>query len=126
MTFQDINLVESVQKNFTRRVSLIFHLSPASYEERLPMFKLERLELHRLHVDLTNLFKIVLYFTACNIYNVSNFYQALSCIISHNTRSPVLNLFHVVLIRAVLNTFFLTIVSLMFGILCMIIVLILI
>ena len=81
-------------------------MPPASYEERLPMFKLERLELHRLHVDLTNLFKIVLYFTVCNIYNVLNFYQALSCIISHNSRSPVLNLFHVVLIRAVLNTFF--------------------
>ena len=44
------------------------------------MLKLERLELRRLHIDLTNLFKIIQHFSARNIYNVLNFYRA-----SHNT-----------------------------------------
>ena len=56
---QDINLIESVQRSFTRQVCLICHLALVSYAERLPMFKLERLKLRRLHKDLTNLFKIV-------------------------------------------------------------------
>ena len=68
--FQDINLIKNVQQNFTRCVCLICHLPLVSYEERLSMFKLERLELHHLHIDLTNLFRIVQHITACNIYNV--------------------------------------------------------
>ena len=86
-----------------------------SYEERLSMFKLERLELHRLHIDLTNLFKIVQHLIACNIYNVLNFYHA-----SHNTKGRPCRTN-----KSCLNIF-LQIASLMFGILCMKIVFILI
>ena len=78
---QDINLIESIQRNFTRCVCLICHLPLVSYEERLSMFKLERLELRRFQIDLTNVFKNVQHFTACNIYNVLNF-----CHASHNSR----------------------------------------
>ena len=78
---QNNNLIESVQRNFTGCVCLICILPPVSYEERLPMFKLEILELRRLQKDHSNLFKIVPYFSACNIYNASNFYHA-----THNTR----------------------------------------
>ena len=39
-----------------------------SNEERLAMFKLERLELRRLHINFTNFFEIVQQFSACNIY----------------------------------------------------------
>ena len=45
------------------------------------MFKHARLELSRLLIDLTNLFKIFQYFTACNIYYALSFYHA-----SNNTR----------------------------------------
>ena len=76
---QDINLIERVQRNFTRYVYLICHLPLVSYEKRLSIFKLERLELRRLHVglDLTNLFKSFQYFSACYIYCVFNFYHVI-------------------------------------------------
>ena len=78
---QDIILIESGQRSFTRCVYLICHLSLVSYEERLSLFKLKRLELRHLLIHLTSLFKIVRYYSVCNIYNVLNFYHA-----SHNTR----------------------------------------
>ena len=49
------------------------NLPYVSYEERLLLFGLERLELRRLHYDLIELFKIVYHFTDCSIYNVLSF-----------------------------------------------------
>ena len=111
---QDINLIESVQRSFTRCVCLICHLPLVSYEERLSMFKLVRLELRHLHIDLTNLFKIVQHFSACNI--VLNFYYA-----SHKTRGYSFKLVLCRTNKSYLKYFF--IASLMVGILCLIIVL---
>ena len=53
-----------------------------------------------LHIDLTNLFKIVQHFSACNTNNVLNFYHA-----CHKTRGHRLNLFHATMISTILNTF---------------------
>jgi len=50
-----------------------------SYDERLKVFNLERLELRRLKIDLTEMFKIVNGFSACNVQlhysHVNNFYN---------------------------------------------------
>ena len=53
-----------------------------SYDVRLALFGLERLELRRLKFDLTELFKIVNGF-ACRLYDCLQFFQNNSM---HNTR----------------------------------------
>lgn len=52
----DIDLLESVQRNFTRR---IFGLSELSYIERLRICNLEPLELRRVKRDLVLVYKII-------------------------------------------------------------------
>ena len=54
-----------------------------SYDERLALFGLERLELRRLKFDLTELFKNFNGFTTCRIYDCLQFAQTNSM---HNTR----------------------------------------
>lgn len=70
---QDINVIENVQRRFTRKVCIICHLPVMSYDERLTLFNLERLELRRLRTDLVELFKIVHGYTKCNIFNSLSF-----------------------------------------------------
>ena len=74
---QDINLLERVQRNFTRKVCILCRLPILSYEDRLRLFGLERLELRRLHADIVQLFKIIHQYSMCSlndnlIFNVSN------------------------------------------------------
>jgi len=52
----EINLIESVQRSFTRRIP---HLKHLSYQERLTKIGLESLELRRLKYDVTMFFKII-------------------------------------------------------------------
>jgi hypothetical protein len=80
---QDINLVESVQRIFTRKVCILCHLPKMSYEERLIYFNLDKLELRRLRADLVEMFKIINGFSACNVKNVLNFSNVN---VYHNTR----------------------------------------
>ena len=80
---QDINLIENVQRRFTRNVCILCNLPILSYDERLYLFGLERLELRRLKFDLTELFKIFNGFTTCRIYDCLQFAQTYS---THNTR----------------------------------------
>jgi hypothetical protein len=54
------DLVESVQRKFTKRIIL---LSGISYADRLARLGLESLELRRLHFDLINYFKVLTYLT---------------------------------------------------------------
>jgi hypothetical protein len=51
----DINLIENVQRRFTRRLLG----SCFSYEERLKILSLDRLELRRIHTDAIVTFKII-------------------------------------------------------------------
>jgi len=54
---QDIDLIEKVQRRFTKRLS---GLRAYSYSERLQYLGLPSLELRRLHLDLIFCYKIVL------------------------------------------------------------------
>ena len=64
----DINLIENVQRVFTRKVFILCNMPVLSYDKRLRILGLERLELRRLHFDLIELFKIVKHFTDSSIY----------------------------------------------------------
>ena len=55
----DIIRIEHVQRSFTRNVVSLCRLPPMSYDDRLQFFDLKKLELRRLHCDLTELFKLV-------------------------------------------------------------------
>ena len=66
---QDINLIENVQRLFTRNVCNLCNIPILSYDECLALFGLERLDLRRLKFDLTELFKIVNGFITCRIYD---------------------------------------------------------
>ena len=55
---KDIDLVEGVQRAFTRNVFKRCHLQPASYNVRLAYLGLERFELRRIHADLIDKFKL--------------------------------------------------------------------
>jgi hypothetical protein len=72
---QDIRLIESVQRTFTRKVCVLCNLPVMSYDERLKIFNLENLQLRRLHIDLVEMFKIVNGYSACNVKNVIMFYD---------------------------------------------------
>jgi ribonuclease P/MRP protein subunit RPP40 len=70
---KDINLIENVQRRFTRNVCIKCHLPVVSYDERLTFFNLDRLELRRLKIDLVEMFKIVHGYTKCNVSNCFSF-----------------------------------------------------
>ena len=53
---QDINAIENIQKNFTKR---IHGMRKKSYQERLMLLKLPSLEFRRLRGDMIEVFKIV-------------------------------------------------------------------
>ena len=58
-----IDLMENVQRAFTKHVKAI---SKLSYIERLGIFNLEPLELRRLRYDLVQYYKILNYLTPLN------------------------------------------------------------
>jgi hypothetical protein len=70
---KDINLIENVQRSFTRKVCFLCNLPAVSYDQRLLMFNLDSLEMRRLKCDLVELFKIVHKYSACSIYETLNF-----------------------------------------------------
>jgi len=51
-----IDLIESVQRKFTKRIK---SLASVPYSNRLILLNLQPLELRRLHLDLTNYYKIL-------------------------------------------------------------------
>ena len=53
---QDIQAIENIQKNFTKR---IFGLNKMSYHERLTLLQLPSLEYRRLRGDMIEVFKII-------------------------------------------------------------------
>lgn len=70
---KDINVIENVQRRFTRKVCVSCNLPVLSYDEQLSMFNLNRLEVRRLRIDLVELFKIVNGYTSCHTYNDLHF-----------------------------------------------------
>jgi len=70
---KDVNVLEQVQRTFTRRVCAACNIPALHYEERLRLFGLQRLELRRLHSDLVEIFKIVHNFSSTDLHNVLSF-----------------------------------------------------
>jgi ribonuclease P/MRP protein subunit RPP40 len=64
---QDIDLIEGVQRTFTRKLFYICGLPPTTYNERLRLLGLQRLELRRLHCDLLFMFKLTHGITDCQL-----------------------------------------------------------
>ena len=54
----DVDLVEGVQRAFTRKLFYLCRMAPASYSDRLQLLGLQRLELRRIHSDLLLMFKL--------------------------------------------------------------------
>ena len=66
-----IDLIENVQRNFTKRIP---SMSSLPYSERLALLYLELLELHRLRFDLIYYCKILNYLTPFNPCDVFTIY----------------------------------------------------
>jgi hypothetical protein len=54
----DINLIESVQRSFTKKLFNLCHLAPTCYNHRLHALGLQRLETRRIIYDLCTMFKL--------------------------------------------------------------------
>jgi hypothetical protein len=79
-------MIENVQRSFTRKVCILCNIPIVSYEDRMLMFDLERLELRRLRIDLVELFKIVNHFSACNVFNALKFSRNNACYVTRGHR----------------------------------------
>ena len=69
---KDINSLESVQRRFTKRLPCMHNIS---YDERLSMLGLERLEARRLRIDIITTYKILFGLTEINSNNFFTFSQ---------------------------------------------------
>ena len=58
-SIHDVNLIESVQRTYTRRVFRKCKLPPVNYENRLRKLELDTLEVRRVKADLVLTYKIV-------------------------------------------------------------------
>jgi ribonuclease P/MRP protein subunit RPP40 len=96
----DINLIENVQRNFTRKLFYLCNLPRVSYDERLVFLGLERLELRRLHADLLCLYKIVNGFVNCDVVHNLAYAKAV------NTRGHRFKLFVTRCNKLVFSSFF--------------------
>jgi hypothetical protein len=99
----DIELIERVQRTFTRKVCSLCNLPALSYADRLKLFKLDRLELRRLQFDLTELFKIVKNFSSCNLSISLRFSNSNLFSFSHLTRGHRYKLIHNSILKIYLN-----------------------
>ena len=75
---KDIDLLENVQRRFTKRLRGMFNLR---YNERLLRLKIERLEARRLRTDTVTAYKIIFGSIKCN-----NFFKVSNCPIDIETR----------------------------------------
>ena len=66
---KDVDIIESVQRNFTRRLFARCELPYVCYDERIKILVLEKLELRRIIYDMTLYFKIVNKFCDTSLFN---------------------------------------------------------
>ena len=78
---KDVDIRESVQRNFTRRLFARCKLSCVCNDERCKILILERIELRRIMYDITLYFKIVNKFCDTSLFNEICF-----CYYTHGTR----------------------------------------
>jgi ribonucleases P/MRP protein subunit RPP40 len=69
----DVELVENVQRLFTRKLYFVCNMPYVTYDERLLFLGLERLELRRLHADVVFMYNIVKGFVCCNLLHKLTF-----------------------------------------------------
>jgi hypothetical protein len=100
----NIDLIESVQRTFTRKLFYFCHLSPYSYDERLAFLGMQRLELRRIHADLIFMFKLTHNLILSSLTN-------LICYSSSRTRGHRYKLFICRTNKLVLSTCFINRVS---------------
>jgi hypothetical protein len=101
----DIEIIENVQRTFTRKVFHLCHLPQTNYEGRLLHLGLQRLELRRIHNDLIFLFKIMHGTVHSKLRHVLHFANTV------NTRGHRHKLFITRTHKQVLSTFFVCRVS---------------
>lgn len=65
-TVNEVNLIESVQRNFTKRVFYRCHLPPLDYPARCKLLEIETLERRRIILDLVVFYKIFYHQTILN------------------------------------------------------------
>ena len=69
----NVNIIENVQRSFTRNVFLVCRLRYACDDERLEFLGLKRLELRRIYADLVFLFKLLHRTVSCNLLDHINY-----------------------------------------------------
>jgi hypothetical protein len=74
---QLIDLLESVQRNFSKRIP---SLSTCPYAERLAILNLDTLELRRLRFDIIFYYKVLNHLTPFNPHSVFTIYTPPSCL----------------------------------------------
>jgi len=70
---KDINIIENVQRRFTKRLRGLYNMS---YDERLSYLQLERLEARRIRTDVITAYKIIFHKT---ILNPRDFFSMTNC-----------------------------------------------
>jgi hypothetical protein len=69
----DVELIENVQRLFTRKLYFVCNMPYVTYDERLLFLGLERLELRRLHADVVFMYKIVKGLVCCDLLHKLTF-----------------------------------------------------
>ena len=76
---QDIDLIENVQRSFTRKLVYCCNLASTSYDDRLTYLGLQRLELRRIYADLIHMFKLIHNNISSSLINAFKFNNQVHC-----------------------------------------------
>ena len=76
---QDIDLIENVQRSFTRKLFYCCNLVSKSYDDRLTYLGLQRLELRRIYADLIYMYKLIHDNISSSLIKVFKFNNQVHC-----------------------------------------------
>ena len=76
---QDIDLIENVQRSFTRKLFYCCNLVSKSYDDRLTYLGLQRLNLHPIYADLKYMYKLIHNNISLSLINVFKFNNQVHC-----------------------------------------------
>ena len=76
---QDIDLIENVQRSFTRKLFYCCNLVSKSFDDRLTYIGLQRLELRRIYADLIYMYKLIHNNISSSLINVFKFNNQVHC-----------------------------------------------
>ena len=75
----DIDIIENVQRSFTRKLFYCCNLVSKSYDDRLIYLGVQRLELRRIYADLIYMFKLIHNNISSSLINVFKFNNQVHC-----------------------------------------------